>query len=310
MKGIALLRLEDGPSIIELAEPEITAPDEVLVRVQTSSVNPIDRLAAAGALPPFMTYRFPMTLGRDIAGVVEAVGNGVTRFSAGDQVLGFVGLPMTLELHEGSWAELVTVPEGSLTVRPPGLALAQAGALALAGTAALACVGAANVAPGDLVLVVGGTGGVGHLAVQLLADRGARVVATGRNAEDFLRSLGAAETLDHSEPLGPQVGKVCPEGLDALIDLGSPTVDDHAEIAALLRDPGRAVSANDLAGPAGANIAAFPDPSVLAELAELASSERLIVHVQGVQSLTETVDRLTAPRSDSARGKVGVSLQL
>ena len=122
-------------------------PGELLVRVHASSVNPADAAVAAGLLKEMMEYDFPVTLGRDYAGVVEAVGSSVQRYEPGDEVYGF--LPFANPLHDGSWADyLVVSEETSVGRKPGGIDFAAAGAAPVAALTAIAALDAFDLAPG------------------------------------------------------------------------------------------------------------------------------------------------------------------
>ncbi len=170
-------------------------PGEVVIRVMYSSVNYKDALAATGAGK--VIRRFPCVGGVDAAGVVESSQDG--RFAVGSQVI-VTGYGMGVE-HDGGYAEYARVPADWLVPLPQGLTLREAMALGTAGfTAALAIhrLEQNELAPGNgKVLVTGATGGVGSLAIQMLAQLGYHVVAvTGKDSEhDYLKTLGAAEIL-------------------------------------------------------------------------------------------------------------------
>src|SRR5947207_8977848 len=196
MKALALESFDGPPAVIDLPDPT-PGPDEVLVRVQASSVNAFDVGVAMGAMKDFMKYRFPAGIGNDLAGTVEAVGEDVTGFSVGDRVFGTVGRKG--EIHDGSIAELVTPKADAIVGAPEALSTPDAGALGVAGTTAMSAVEAVDPGPGARVLIVGATGGVGTFAIQLAALRGAHVIASVRPGdEDFITGLGAAETVDYT----------------------------------------------------------------------------------------------------------------
>jgi len=110
----------------DIPEPHV-GDNELLVRVRASSVNPVDVLIAAGALKDMAEHEFPVTLGRDFAGLVERIGAEVGRYRVGDEVFGFV-LHANPTVRDGSWAELITVPEDNLVAaKPPGVDFADAG---------------------------------------------------------------------------------------------------------------------------------------------------------------------------------------
>ena len=210
MRAIVLEDFEGGPRLREVPIPQITAPNELLIRVQASSINGFDLAVAGGRLKGMMEHRFPVVLGKDYAGTVEAIGPEVSRFAVGDQVFGVLMKPV---LGDGTFAEYVTVPESSGIAKvPAGLALQAAGALGLSGTAAVMSVAAIAPAAGETVLISGATGGVGACAVQLAAGRGAQVIATALPGDqaDFVRSLGATHTVDYKGDLAAAVRAIRP----------------------------------------------------------------------------------------------------
>ena len=128
MRAFTLESLDTPPGLREdLPTPQV-GPDQLLVRVQASSVNPVDAFIAAGYLKAMAEHQFPVVLGRDYAGVVEQVGPAVTGYAPGDEVYGWL-LHANPTVHEGSWAELIAVPQGGSVARRPASAdVAQAGA--------------------------------------------------------------------------------------------------------------------------------------------------------------------------------------
>jgi NADPH:quinone reductase-like Zn-dependent oxidoreductase len=186
----------DGLELREVERPEI-ADDDVLVRVHAAGVDrgvwhvmtglpyPI-RLAGYGLRAP----KTPV-LGADVAGVVEAVGTGVTRFRPGDEVFG---------IAKGAFAEYARAPESKLAPKPVNLTFEQAAVVAISGVTALEAVrDRGRVAPGQKVLITGASGGVGTYAVQLAKVFGAAVTAVCSGAKaDMVRSLGADRVLDYA----------------------------------------------------------------------------------------------------------------
>ena len=196
MKAFALTVSEQPAALTDLPDPEL-GPDWALVRVHAASVNGFDVYQASGGLMAMMPHELPTVIGRDFAGVVLDVGTNRTGVAAGDEVLGFV--TSTPPLHTGTWAELVAGGVNLIVApKPSGLSWDAAAAIPLAGSTALDAVDAVDPQPGDTVLVMGATGGVGAFAIQFAVQRGARVIATAIPGEDdaFVRSLGATETID------------------------------------------------------------------------------------------------------------------
>lgn len=186
-----------GPETMRLVDIERPRPlyTEVLVKVIAAGVNPVDCFSREGrAYADARTL--PFVNGWDVAGIVEEVGYGVTRFRPGDRVYGMPWFPRAA----GAYAEYVTAPSHQFARMPTGSSFTEAAALPLAAlTAWQMLVDIAKVAPGQRVLVSAAAGGVGHLAVQIAKSFGAYVIGTARSAKhDFLAELGADETIDYT----------------------------------------------------------------------------------------------------------------
>src|SRR3954451_21248616 len=197
MKAITLNAFDSAPALRDDMKAPTPAPNEVLVRVHASSVNPADNGIAAGMLKQMgLEYEFPVILGRDYARVAEQVRAEVTRYTVGDDVFGFL-LHANPTVRDGSWAELIAVPQDMFIGRAPeSVDVATAGAAPLAGIAAIMAIDALELAEGDTVLIVGAAGGVGSFAVQLAARAGAPVVAPALTEDEaYLRELGVVEIL-------------------------------------------------------------------------------------------------------------------
>jgi NADPH2:quinone reductase len=195
----------------------------VIVRVHASSVNPVDNAIAAGMLAQMgVQYDYPVILGRDYAGVVDQAGADLSGYRPGDQVFGFV-LHANPTARAGAWAELITVTEELSTApAPDGVDLAIAGAAPLTGITAMTAVDALDLAEDDVLLVVGATGGVGSLAVQLAAHAGAHILAPARpEDEQFLHDLGVNDVLPRDGDVAELVRDRVPDGVDALLADGS-----------------------------------------------------------------------------------------
>lgn len=307
------LTLNEVPSAPAVAEVDTPAPGagELLVKVAASSVNGFDLSVTSGRLEGMMEHRFPLVLGMDFAGTVEAVGEGVEGFAAGDSVFGVAMKPF---LGGGALAEYVTVSAGYGVARiPAGLDVKDASALGLAGTAALNSVEAAAPEKGETVLVSGATGGVGALAVQLAAARGARVIATARpgTEADFVRSLTDADVavVDYMGDLDAQVRALAPEGVDAVLHLAG----DAAQLVGLLGEGGRIAStlgltqdAVETAGVTVHAIMASPDTQTLATLAERAAAGELRIPVTATFPLERAPEAFDAFRNGTL-GKITVT---
>lgn len=201
----------DRLQVVQIARP-IPLPTEVLVRVKAAGVNPVDVYTAQGKAY-MRALSLPYIPGWDVAGIVEQVGYGTTRFQVGDEVFGMPWFPRAAN----AYAEYLVAPARHLALKPKSLSFEQAAALPLAGlTAWEMLIDIAKVGRGDRVLINGAAGGVGHLAVQIAKARGAYVVAVASGAKrQFLEQLGADATVDYTvAAVGDQVADI-----DVVIEL-------------------------------------------------------------------------------------------
>jgi NADPH:quinone reductase len=220
------------PREIPLPQP---GAGEVLVRVAASGVNPLDTKIRAGK-GGHARHPFPAVLGLDLAGTVVATGSGVSRFRVGDEVFGMTG---GVGGVQGSLAEYAAVDAHLLALKPPGLSMREAAALPLVFiTAWEGLVDRARVSNGHTVLVHGGAGGVGHIAVQVARAFGAKVYATA-SATDFptLAALGAIPIDYRTESVEDYVAAhTGGEGFDIVYDtVGGATLDASFAAARVYR---------------------------------------------------------------------------
>ncbi|MEV0759033.1 zinc-binding dehydrogenase [Nocardia sp. NPDC050435] len=225
-----------GPDVLEVQEVRtpIAGPGEVLVRVHASSANPVDALVREGAANPRLPL--PAVLGSDVAGVVAEIGPGVSDFAVGDEVF------YTSELADGgaAYAEFHAASAAIVAPKPAALSFGEAAAIPLAGgTAWEAIVRRLAVRPGQVVLVHGGSGGVGSFAIQFARAAGASVLATaGADHAELVRELGATpidyKSEDFVEVAREHTGG---RGVDAVLDtVGGENV---ARSLSATRDGGR-----------------------------------------------------------------------
>jgi NADPH:quinone reductase-like Zn-dependent oxidoreductase len=289
-------------AVRDLPVPPV-GPDTVLVRVRAAGVNPVDWKIREGYLAGLFPSHFPLVPGWDAAGVVEAVGPAVVGFAVGDEVIGYVRRD---EIQHGTYAELVPAPERALAAKPAQASWAQAGGLPLAGLTAYQCLQTAHIAGGDVVLVHGAAGGVGHLAVQIARALGAqRVIGTASPANhDFVRSLGA-EPVAYGDGLLDRVRAVAPDGVDVVLDLfGGPDLD---ATAGLVTRPARLISAADpeqIARLGGRYVFVKPSTADLTALAGLVDAGRLTVEVTRTFPLEQAADAHRLVEAGHVRGKV------
>jgi NADPH:quinone reductase-like Zn-dependent oxidoreductase len=292
-----------GPEALELMEIDKPEPGagSVLIRVKAAGVNPVDRHVVAGHLDSILEVSLPLVPGFDVAGVIEAVGPGVTEFSAGDEVFGYV---RTEQVQHGTYAEFVAAPVHTLAGRPASLTWQQAAGLPLVGLTALQSLSRVGVRSGETVLVHAAAGGVGSVAVQIAVARGARVIGTASEGNhEFLRSLGA-EPVVYGDGLAERVRGLAPEGVDAAVDcVGGDAVVVSQE---LLKDPSRVASIVDpeVTQRGGHQVWTQPVPSDLAALASLADAGELTVHIDRVLPLAEAADAFRLSETGRVRAKI------
>jgi NADPH:quinone reductase-like Zn-dependent oxidoreductase len=307
MKAIVQHEL-GGPEVLRVEEvptPE-PIPTEVQVRVRAAGVNPVDFKTRAGSGMASVLGAPPFTIGWDVCGEVTAVGRGVTRFEVGDEVFGMPWFPR----QAGAYAEYVTAPSHHFERKPHAFSVEEAGALPLAGlTAWQVVVDTIRVQEGDDVLIHGGAGGVGHLAVQIAAARGANVIATARREQtDFLTGLGAGRVLDYrDDDFDSQVSD-----LDSVIDF----TGSYGERSLAVMRPGATL----VSVPSGVDpklhhvaeaqhkratgILVEPDPVGLAGLCDLIERGKLEIEVDEVFDLGRAGDAHRHAEESHGAGKI------
>ncbi|MET7455882.1 NADP-dependent oxidoreductase [Streptomyces sp. NPDC005574] len=282
----------------EDVEQPVPAAGEVLIRVAATSFNAVDGNIRAGFMQGPIPVVLPHTPGIDVAGRVDALGEGVDGVRAGDRVVGF--LPMT---GVGASAEYVVAPAGILTPAPTSIPLADAGGLPLVGlTAWQALFDHAELTAGQRVLINGAGGAVGDYAVQLAKHAGAHVIATaGPRSKERVRTAGADEVLGHGVP-----------ELSALVDvvLNLAPVDpmELAALTSVVRDGGVVVNTtvwmpapfDEERGVRGVDLFVNSDAAQLARLVALVDSGELRVHIARRVPLAD----LPALHAEAAEGAI------
>jgi NADPH2:quinone reductase len=226
MKAV-LMTEKGGPEVLQLqdiAEPEITHPAQVKVRLKAAGINPIDTKVRANGL--FYKDALPAVLGCDGAGTIVAVGDDVTRYKAGDEVWFCNG---GLGKEQGNYAEYTVVDSRWVALKPKTISFTEAAALPLVLiTAWGALLERGGLQPGQTVLVHAGAGGVGHVAIQLAKQKGARVITTVSSEEkaDVVRGLGADDVIFYREEnlLDRVNGLTEGNGADLVFDTVGPEV--------------------------------------------------------------------------------------
>lgn len=302
----ALLSLE------ELPVPKVE-PKDVLIRMHGAEVGDWDAVIANGEWS--VERSFPIVLGLAGSGTAVAVGKDVVGIEKGDRVFTY-NHPLAhrgcrSRLHNGAWAEYMLVPFRRVALVPPSLDLTHIGATPIVGlTAHETIIDILQVEKPDVVLVTAAAGGVGHLAVQLAAQRGATVVATARKQNHaFLRDLGASVVIDYTtQDFVSVIHKKFPEGVDkALNGVAAPTADD---VVRAVRPGGRVVDLTGTAtetlpgGRVDADYVARPSRVRLTTLAEMFDSGDLKLEISHVVPFTLAPDALAEVLTKHVRGVV------
>jgi len=195
MKAYIIERYKEDVRLAEMPEPEVGERD-VLVQIHAASVNPLDSKIRDGEFKLLLPYRFPLILGHDLAGVVVRTGSRVRRFKPGDEVY---ARPNRDQI--GAFAELISIDEEDVAMKPKELTMEEAASIPLIGlTAWQALIEKANLKQGQKVLIHAGSGGVGTFAIQLAKHLGATVATTTSTANlDWVKRLGADIVIDYKK---------------------------------------------------------------------------------------------------------------
>ncbi len=282
---------------VDIPQP---GPGEALVEVHAAAINPGEASIRKGVLHDRYPATFPSGEGTDLAGVITAVGDGVSALAPGDEVLGW-------SWARSSHAEYVAVPVAQLVPKPDALSWEVAGSLNVAGSTAWAAVAAVDPQAGETVAVSAAAGGVGSIVVQLLRLREARVIGIA-SAENhpWLLSHGVTPVA-YGEGLADRVRAAAPDGVQAFIDTFGP---DYVDLAlALGVAPARinTIIAFERAAQVGAQTegsAAGSTSEVMTALAELAAEGRLEVPIAATYRLEQVQDAFAALEQRHTRGKI------
>lgn len=282
MQAVAVAEYGTSPALVEVPDPR-PGPGQVLIKVGAAGINPLDSSIAGGVWASRFDATFPLIMGVDVAGVIDAAGEGAARFDVGTEVFGQLVVPPLGSA--GTYAQWVAVSQDANLARVPhGMDAVTAAALPTAGGTALDIAGRLGSLTGKTVLVNGAAGGVGTFLVQFAAGAGASVITVApASAADRMRGYGAAENLDRAAgPVTAMVRAAHPRGVDVLVDVASDR-DGFAALAALVGEGGTAlttryvadVDALAAAGVAGVNFAVRMTPQLLARLADEVASGRV-----------------------------------
>jgi NADPH:quinone reductase len=240
MRAIAVSEYRAEAQLGEHAKPT-AGPGQVLVKVQAAGMNPMDQAIANGMFSEVLPATFPLILGVDIVGAVEAVGDGPTPYSIGDRIFGQLLAPPLGS--SGAYAEYAAVAaDATVATVPDGLSSEVAATLPTPGVTALQLAGSLGPLAAKTIAVVGAGGVVGGFLTQLLVASGARVLAVALPPQaDRVRGHGAQEVIEATASPANGIRRAAPHGVDALIDLVN-DADRLAPLAEVIRAGGTLVS--------------------------------------------------------------------
>lgn len=253
--------------VLYIAEVDVPVPPdgEVVVEVRAAGINPGEAAIRSGALDERFPATFPSGQGSDLAGVISAIGEGVTEFTIGDEVLGW-------SWRRSSHAEYVAVPVTQLIAKPAGLSWELAGSLYVVACTAYAAVRAVNVSPGDTVAVAAAAGGVGSVVVQLLQAKQATVLGIASPGNhDWLTAHGVMP-IAYGAGIADRLSAAAPNGIDAFIDLFGPQYVELALDLGVAPDRIETIISRAKAQEIGAKAEGSVDASTTAVLSEMAAS--------------------------------------
>jgi NADPH:quinone reductase-like Zn-dependent oxidoreductase len=292
-----------GVDVLDVREVEdpVAGPGRVLVAVKAAGINPGEIGIREGRLHDRWPATFPSGEGSDLAGIVQAVGDGVSEFAPGDEVLGWTD-------ERASHAELVTVPADHLTSKPPALPWDVAGSLFVAGLAGYASVDAVAPQPGETVVVSAAAGGVGEVAAQLARRTGAKVVGmAGRRNHEWLRTRGVVP-VTYGEDQANRVRMAAAGPVDAMIDtFGGGYVDLARQLGIRPERINTIVdfeAAQRHPGVRTQGTSALASAAILAELAGLVADGSLEIPIAGTFPLEQVRDAFTELAERHTHGKI------
>jgi len=304
MKAAALQQY-GGPEVLKLEQVPRPEPkdDEVLVRVVAAGVNPVDAYVRQGRLSERGLDKGPMIIGYDIAGVVDKTGARVMKFKPGDAVYAY--LPI---MRGGGYAEFAIAKEGEMALKPKNIDFEKAAAVPLAATTAWqALIDEARIDKGQTVLIHGGSGGVGHFAIQIAKARGAKVVATASTAnQDLLKQLGADQPIDYTTTKFQAVVKNVDVVLNCVradtLPASYAVVKKGGVIVSITGDPDQAEC--EKRGLRCSGVMAHPDANVLNELTKLIEANKVTPIVSQTFALADAAKAHQQIETRHTRGKI------
>jgi NADPH:quinone reductase-like Zn-dependent oxidoreductase len=298
-----------GPDVLQIDEVEPSLPDalQVLVNVKAASINPVDFKIRNGGYPAVKEDRLPYALGRDVSGFIEKCGAQATQFKIGDAVMGMVGIT------GGGYAEKAVLDQQSLARKPVMIDHVHAAAIPLAGTTAWqGLFRYGQLKGGQSVLVHGGSGGVGHFAIQFAKAKGARVLTTVSTEHiEFARGLGADVVIDHKTERFEERAK----DVDMVFDLIDGETRERSwkilkrdgVLVTTLTEPSQQAASRH--GVRALRFTVEACGHELTEIADLVTAGKVKPHVQKIFRLDEASQAMASVENGGMAGKIVLSLE-
>jgi NADPH2:quinone reductase len=315
MRAIVIDRF-GGPDQLHSAEIDTPEPQsgEVLIKIEYTSVNPVDWKIREGMLASLFPHDFPLIPGWDAAGTVAAVGDGVRPSAVGEHVYAYCRKP---RVQWGTYAEYVTMSAAAVAPMPQVLSFAEAAGIPLVGlTSWQALFDVAHLEAGQSVLILNGAGGTGSLAIPFAKHAGARViVCASAGNHEYLRSLGADVLIDYrNADVIAEVKAHAPEGVDVIYaNMGG---EPHRQSYALLKAGGTLVTIVDKADEDAAKAVGAtaryhfvePDGGQLREIARLIEAGFVKPPQMTVMKLEEAAEAHRLSEGHHVRGKIALAV--
>jgi NADPH:quinone reductase-like Zn-dependent oxidoreductase len=294
-----------GPEVVELDDAPVPQPreNELLIRVHAASVNPVDYKIRNGTVPWVTREMLPITLGRDLSGTVESAGAGVNTFRQGGAIYAMLG-----GIDRGSYAEYLVVKPNEAAPKPARLSYIEAAAVPLGAlTAWQGLFDHGHLQAGQTVLIHGGSGGVGHFAIQFAKVKGATVLTTvsGQNL-DFARELGADRAIDYQSQRFEEIAR----DVDLVLDLVGGETQERSwsalkpggVLVSALGEPSREKAMQHRAH--GLGYRAQPNAGQLAEIGRLIDQGKVRPVVMATYPLAEARQAHERLERGHVRGKI------
>lgn len=288
--------------IEEIPIPQI-ASDELLIKIHAASVNPVDWMVREGYLKDMHLHKLPLTLGQDFSGTVEKVGSSVTGFKVGDNVFGRPSLD-----RNGSYAEFIEVKATEVALMPKTITYDETATLPVAGTTAWeTLVNRAKIKKGQRVLILGSSGGVGSLAVQIARNKECYVIGTTSNVNlEFVKNLGADEVIDYkSQDFSQRLSDI-----DVVLDTVGGENQEKAfkvikrggVLVSTVSKPNQKIA--EQYGVRCENVSVGPNANILNELRTLVEMGQIHPVIDKVYRLEDAKQAQNYSQSGKARGKI------